>query len=227
MTENAWGEPLGMRVAERLKGAIREATGLTASAGRGAEQVPREDRVGLAQAGWPDGDCARARRELSAGAADRCAVGRRPGHGAQAARARHRQAGGRARAAYSKSCERSSAARPEWLQQLAHGIDDRPVEPNRPRKSVGSENTFARDLLDVADIRRAVDEMARDVAAWLTRKAVFGRTVTLKIRYSDFTTCTRSHRSHAARRTPMRLPRAPSRCSRRLTPGGGPSGCSA
>ena len=80
----------------------------------------------------------------------------------------------------------------EWLQQLARGTDDRPVEPNRPRKSVGSENTFARDLLDLADIRRAVDEMARDVAAWLTRKAVFGRTVTLKIRYSDFTTCTRS-----------------------------------
>ena len=76
----------------------------------------------------------------------------------------------------------------DWLQQLAHGIDDRPVEPNRQRKSVGSENTFARDLLDMADIRRAVEEMARDVAAWLTRKGVFGRTVTLKIRYSDFTT---------------------------------------
>ena len=43
------------------------------------------------------------------------------------------------------------------------------------------------------DIRRAVDEMARDVAAWLTRKGVFGRTVTLKLRYSDFTTLTRSH----------------------------------
>jgi DNA polymerase-4 len=42
------------------------------------------------------------------------------------------------------------------------------------------------------DIRRAVDEMARDVAAWLARKAVFGRTVTLKVRYSDFTTLTRS-----------------------------------
>jgi DNA polymerase-4 len=82
------------------------------------------------------------------------------------------------------SCERSSAASAPWLQQLAHGIDDRPVEPNREAKSASSENTFNRDLTDLDEIRSAVDEMARDVAAWLVRKQRRSRTVTVKVRIS-------------------------------------------
>ncbi len=79
-----------------------------------------------------------------------------------------------------------------WLHQLARGMDERPVEPNREAKSASSENTFNRDLTDVDEIRLAVDEMARDVAAWLVRKQKRARTVTLKVRYEDFTTITRS-----------------------------------
>jgi DNA polymerase-4 len=80
-----------------------------------------------------------------------------------------------------------------WLVQLAHGIDDRPVEPNRPRKSVGTENTFARDLVEIRDVHEKVGEMAREVGDWLVRKGMFARTITLKVRYNDFTTVTRSH----------------------------------
>ena len=65
VTENAWGEPLGKVVAQRLKAEISEATGLTASAGRRAEQVPGEDRVGVEEARRPDGDRAGARRARS------------------------------------------------------------------------------------------------------------------------------------------------------------------
>ena len=79
-----------------------------------------------------------------------------------------------------------------WLHQLARGEDERPVEPNREAKSASSENTFNHDLTDVDEIRSAVDEMARDVAAWLVRKQKRARTVTLKVRYEDFTTITRS-----------------------------------
>ena len=50
-----------------------------------------------------------------------------------------------------------------WLKQLADGVDDRPVEPNRDAKSASSENTFDKDLTDAVEIRRAVDEMARGV----------------------------------------------------------------
>jgi DNA polymerase-4 len=81
----------------------------------------------------------------------------------------------------------------EWLRRLAAGIDDRPVVADRAAKSCGTENTFARDLTDIGEIRRQIDEMARDDAAWLVRKDLSCRTVTIKVRYDDFTTITRSH----------------------------------
>ncbi len=85
-----------------------------------------------------------------------------------------------------------------WLMALARGEDTRPVEPNRPSKSAGSECTYARDLTDMAAVRREIDEMAREVAGWLERKTLTARTVTIKVRYSDFTTVTRSHSAPAA-----------------------------
>jgi DNA polymerase-4 len=87
-------------------------------------------------------------------------------------------------------CARRSAV---WLRRLADGHDDRPVVPNRAAKSSGTENTFSQDLVDAQEIRAAVDEMAREGAAWLERKTLLCRTVTIKVRYSDFTTITRSH----------------------------------
>jgi DNA polymerase-4 len=81
----------------------------------------------------------------------------------------------------------------EWLQQLANGIDDRPVVPNRETKSSGSENTYPEDLTDVGVIRNEIAEMAAHAVGWLARKSLLARTVTIKVRYSDFTTITRSH----------------------------------
>src|SRR5262249_44131588 len=74
----------------------------------------------------------------------------------------------------------------DWLRQLARGEDDRPVVSDHEPKSSGSENTFATDLSDLEEIRGHIDEMARDAAAWLERRALFARTVTIKIRYSNF-----------------------------------------
>jgi DNA polymerase-4 len=79
-----------------------------------------------------------------------------------------------------------------WLIDLAHGIDNRPVEPFRARKSVGTENTFAEDIEDRARIVEEVTAMAEEDADWLARKGLFAKTVTVKVRYSDFTTITRS-----------------------------------
>ena len=80
----------------------------------------------------------------------------------------------------------------EWLQALARGEDDRAVEPNRPSKSSSSECTYATDLTDITQIREEIDGMARENAQWLSRRGVFARTVTIKVRYSDFTTITRN-----------------------------------
>ena len=87
----------------------------------------------------------------------------------------------------------------DWLRQLAHGVDDRPVVPNREAKSSGSENTYAEDLTELDSIRREIAEMATDAGRWLARKTLLARTVTIKVRYSDFTTITRSHTTHPTR----------------------------
>jgi DNA polymerase-4 len=72
--------------------------------------------------------------------------------------------------------------------------------PDRSAKSSGTENTFSDDLTDVAQMRAEIDEMARDGAAWLERRGLLCRTVTIKVRYSDFTTITRSHSKTPATR---------------------------
>jgi DNA polymerase IV len=80
----------------------------------------------------------------------------------------------------------------EWLRKLSMGIDDREVTPEREAKSSSSETTYPYDLTDLEVMRLELDEMARDGAAWLARKELLARTVTIKVRYSDFTTVTRS-----------------------------------
>ena len=81
----------------------------------------------------------------------------------------------------------------EWLVQLSHGVDDRRVEPNRETKSISSETTYAKDLTDWREINQQIQALAEDVAEQLKRKGLRARTVTIKVRYADFTTVTRSH----------------------------------
>jgi DNA polymerase IV len=80
----------------------------------------------------------------------------------------------------------------DWLRQLAQGIDERPVVPNRETKSSGSESTYPEDLTDPARIREEIADLAGPVVDWLARKSLLARTVTIKVRYHDFTTITRS-----------------------------------
>jgi DNA polymerase-4 len=93
----------------------------------------------------------------------------------------------------------------DWLRQLARGEDPREVCPDRPTKSVSAENTYAEDLLDPDVVRGEVDGMARGVAAGLERKCLTARTVTIKVRYADFTTVTRSHTAEPPTRDPARI----------------------
>ena len=80
-----------------------------------------------------------------------------------------------------------------WYHAIANGEDDRPVVPNRPLKSSGSETTFSKDLLDPADIEAGVAAMADQVWAACEKTNAFGRTVTVKIKYADFRQATRSY----------------------------------
>jgi DNA polymerase-4 len=78
------------------------------------------------------------------------------------------------------------------LYALARAEDDRAVVPDREAKSVSAEETFERDLTDVAVLGREIDAMAGRVGGRLRASAFSGRTVTLKLRRYDFTTLTRS-----------------------------------
>jgi DNA polymerase-4 len=192
VTENAWGATLGREVALRLKAQIKATTGLTASAG----VAPNKFLAKIASA-WkkPDGLTVIAPERVEAFLM-KLPVDALWGVGPVTAK-RLRDRGIErlvdVRAADSSALREAVGSATEWLQQLALGIDDRAVVPNRAAKSSGSENTFTTDLTDPVEIRSAVEEMARDVAAWLERKSLRCRTVTIKVRYSDFTTITRSH----------------------------------
>jgi DNA polymerase IV len=201
VTENAWGETLGRVVAQRLKLQIREAIGLTASAG----VAPNKFLAKIASA-WkkPDGLTVippeRVEHFLQKLPVD-ALWGVGP---VTAGRLRDRGIDRLidVRAADEAALRDAVGSQTEWLRQLAAGIDDRPVVPNRAAKSCGNENTFSQDLTDLGEIRATIDEMARDDAAWLERKALVCRTVTIKVRYSDFTTITRSHSQLPATRNP-------------------------
>jgi DNA polymerase-4 len=192
VTENAWGEVLGVNVARRIKQAIRETTALTASAG----VAPNKFLAKIAS-GWqkPDGLTVIAPERMESflqglpvdalwGVGPKTAE-RLRAHGID------KLVDVRRRTLDELHAIVGSAA--EWLRDLANGIDPRPVDPHEQRKSAGSECTYEKDLTDMARIRSEIDEMAHDAARWLDKRGFFARTVVIKVRYDDFTTITRSH----------------------------------
>ena len=80
------------------------------------------------------------------------------------------------------------AGRSWW--RLALGRDDRAVESDRVAKSVGEEETFHEDLVSVAQVEERLLEQADEVARRLRAKGLFAKTVSIKIRFSDFETHT-------------------------------------
>jgi DNA polymerase-4 len=85
------------------------------------------------------------------------------------------------------------AAQGRHLHDLAWARDDRPVVPEMRPKSIGHEETYARDFHELDGLRREAVRMADAVAHRLRRAGMEGRTVTIKVRFHDFRTITRSH----------------------------------
>ena len=207
VTQNAWSEALGVAVARRLKAAIRDATGLTASAG----VAPNKFLAKIAS-GWqkPDGLTVvapeRVERFLQGLPVDAL-------WGVGPVTAKKLQAHGIARLVDIRTADLDTlrgivGSLAAWLKDLAEGKDDRPVEPDRPSKSSGSECTYEHDLTQLDEIRREVAEMAGDGAAWLEKRQLFARTVVVKVRYADFETVTRSHSAGPTRDVPAIVARA-------------------
>jgi DNA polymerase IV len=77
------------------------------------------------------------------------------------------------------------------LALRARGIDDRPVVTSREAKSISKETTFARDVSDAALLHQTLRTLAAEVGQRLRREGLSGTTITLKLRWADFTTLTR------------------------------------
>jgi DNA polymerase-4 len=79
-----------------------------------------------------------------------------------------------------------------FLFELAHGEDSREVDPTSDPKSRGSETTFEKDILSSAQLLKHLQLQAQEISLDLKRLERLGRSITLKIKYSDFTSITRT-----------------------------------
>src|SRR5215203_1321220 len=80
----------------------------------------------------------------------------------------------------------------KFYYHIVRGIDNRPVEPNQETKSIGAEDTFPEDLIGFDEMSQHLEKIAPDVHKRLREHGLKGRTITLKIKYSDFKIITRS-----------------------------------
>src|SRR5947207_668995 len=177
VTENAWSETLGTAVGKRLKERIKTDTGLTASAG----VAPNKFLAKIAS-GWkkPDGLTVISPERVEP-FLQQLPVDALWGVGPVTARKLRAKGIDRlvdVRRADLQLLRDAVGSLADWLRQLASGVDDRPVVPNRETKSSGSENTYPEDLTDLETIRSEVAEMARHAIAWLVRRQLLARTVT-------------------------------------------------
>jgi DNA polymerase-4 len=184
------GKRPAMEIAGAIKAEIRAETGLTASAGVAASKFLAKLASDLEK---PGGLCVirpeQARAFLAGLPVERL-------HGVGPATARRLRQRGIATGADLQAMPEAEAVRRlgrqgAYFWQLAHGIDERPVRPERQRKSLSVETTFAEDLADVAALERALEPLARELAHRLERSDYLATTVTLKIKYRDFRLTTR------------------------------------
>jgi DNA polymerase-4 len=192
VTENRWGEPLASAVAKELKKRIHEQTGVTASAG----VAPNKFLAKIAS-GWrkPDGLTVIAPQRVES-FLQKLPVEALWGVGPVTAR-KLREAGierlVQVRTFDPEELAKLVGSMADWLRRLSHGDDPRAVTPDRPAKSSSSENTYAEDLTDLAEIRAEIARMARENADWLARRRLAAKSIDIKVRYADFSTVTRSH----------------------------------
>ncbi|MCB9788982.1 MAG: DNA polymerase IV [Deltaproteobacteria bacterium] len=191
VTENALGEPLAGRVALWLKARIRERTGLTASAGVAPTKLVAKIASDMRK---PDGLVIITPDQVDAFVAA-LPVEKLWSVGPATARRLHEmglRTAADVRRQDPETLVHAFGRHGRFIHLLASGEDPREVSPEREPKSRGAETTFAEDVTDAETLARVLSGLAARVGEGLERLGRPGRTVTLKLRYSDFTTITRS-----------------------------------
>jgi len=179
-------------IARSIKKAIREATGMTASVGLAPNKFLAKIASDLKK---PDGLVVLREDDVDQFLRD-LPISRLWGVGPKT-EARLHEMGfrtiGQLASASRESLVRTLGSLGEHLYQLSHGKDDRQVVPDWERKSVGTETTFDEDTDDRDLLLRTILELSDHVAERLRKDEYRARKVTLKLRYSNFSTHTKQH----------------------------------
>ena len=191
VTEDRRGLGSARAIAEEIRARIRAATGLTASAGVSYNKFIAKL---ASDQNKPDGLCV---ITPARGPAFVAGLPVKRFHGVGPVTARRMAALGIETGADLRDqplafLQAHFGSHAKYLHGAARGIDDRPVRPDRPHKSIGAERTFDRNLTDPGELDAALARVAD--AAWVRvqRAGARGRTVTLKLRHADFRTITRA-----------------------------------
>jgi DNA polymerase-4 len=191
VTEDRHGLGSARAIAEDIRRRIREETGLTASAGvsycKFIAKLASDHRK-------PDGLCV-ITPEKGPEFVGSLPVARFHGVGPVTARKMERlgiQTGADLQAWSLRQLQAHFGSSADWYWRICRGIDEREVKPDRPYKSVSAERTFDEDLRDPDRLIEELERISGYAWARVERAEVVGRTVTLKVKYGDFTTITRS-----------------------------------
>ena len=196
VTENLKGEASATRIADAIRAEIKQVTGLTASAGVSYNKFLAKIASDINK---PDGQCVITPKE---GADFVAALPVRKFYGVGPATAAKMErlgiiTGEDLRAKDRAFLDRTFGKAGGYYYWASRGVDNRPVNPDQTRKSIGSETTFGDDLTTREACMAAMVPLIESVALHCAKRGITGRTVTLKLRYADFKTVTRS-RSVAA-----------------------------
>ena len=192
VTEPKLGPPSGTLIAKAIKEEIRRETGLTASAGVASGKFLAKLASGMDK---PDGLTVIRPEEadrvlLSLPVEGFYGVGPRT---AAKLRAMGLRTGADLRAAGRERLVAELGKLGSFLFDIASGVDDRPVVPDQPRKSLGAETTFDVDVADDARLEAVLVRLCEEVHRAMEHRGLAARRVTVKLRFDDFRTITRSH----------------------------------
>lgn len=191
VTEPKFGPPSATLAAKGIRATIQEETGLTASAGVAGGKFLAKVASGMNK---PDGLTVITPDQAAAFLAELTVekffgVGPRT---AEKMRALGIRTGAELKAAGVEKLVREFGKMGQFFHDMANGRDDRPVMPDRERKSISSETTFDEDLTARDQIDQVLRALCEDVNLHMTKHTVAARTVTVKLRFADFRTVTRS-----------------------------------
>jgi DNA polymerase-4 len=192
VTGNLRGLPTAWVTAKEIRARILEETGLTASAGISYNKFIAKLASSYRK---PNGQFA-VTPDMGAAWVESLSVARFHGIGPVTARRMQVlgiETGADLRAKSMVFLQEHFGRAAAWYYAIARGQDDRPVNPDRTRRSSGSETTFNLDLTEAAEIEAGVQRMADAVWTWCETARAFGRTVTVKVKFADFQQITRSH----------------------------------